>query len=108
MRVIAQIVDFQIQQTGVARPLDDALIQRPREHRGKQCENINLHNLSNRRPTRPRSLKPLMNTNRPNENRIHQTSLRQLSRSSSYSYYNDADLCFLGKELAATKRKRRD
>ena len=33
MRVIAQIMDRQIQPPRFPRPLDDAFIQRPREHR---------------------------------------------------------------------------
>src|SRR6516164_7483080 len=41
--VIPQLVDLQIQQTRIPRPLDDALIQRPGEPRRKQGEHVNFH-----------------------------------------------------------------
>jgi len=56
MRVIAQIVGGQIQPPGLARPLDDAFIQRPREHRGKQSQHVNLHRVARSTSASPRSL----------------------------------------------------
>jgi hypothetical protein len=43
MGVVAQLVDFEIQQTGFPRPLDDAFIERPGEHGREQSEHVNFH-----------------------------------------------------------------
>jgi hypothetical protein len=36
-------VDFQVQQTGIARAFDNAFIERPGEHRREQSEHVNFH-----------------------------------------------------------------
>src|SRR5436190_14163460 len=43
MRVIAQIVQAEFQPPGLTSALDDALIERPREHRGKQRKHVYFH-----------------------------------------------------------------
>jgi hypothetical protein len=43
VRPVAQLVDLQVQQAGLARPHDDAFIQRPGEHRREQSEHVNFH-----------------------------------------------------------------
>src|SRR5258706_5285053 len=43
VRVIAQIVDPQLEESGVACPLDNAFIERPRKHCGEQREHVDFH-----------------------------------------------------------------
>src|SRR3954453_15334193 len=43
MRVIPQIVNSQFENPRFTRALDDALIQRPGKHAGKQRQHINFH-----------------------------------------------------------------
>jgi len=45
VRPAAQVVDFQVQQTFLARSLNDTFVQRSGEHGRKQSEHVNFHRI---------------------------------------------------------------